>query len=633
MHMKQIQTFKKGMTLFVIALLLQNFCFAQTWPTASQQASELTIGWNIGNSLEVPDGETAWGNAATSQQLINAVKAAGFNMIRIPCAWNSYADQSTLQISSAWLERVAEVVNYGINNDMYVILNSHWDRGWLEENPTYNFQEEVNQKQEAYWTQVANHFKDYGPKLLFAGTNEVRANYGTPTSEHIEVQESYNQTFVNAVRATGGNNRNRNLIVQFYNTNYWHGLNYFTPPTDVVNDHLYLEAHHYDPYDFTLNPDNNAACILWGSPWAGGDVCSWGQEGYTDDLFGQIKTRYVDQGYPIIMGEYGVVKRTSLSGSDQANHLASRLYYLEYVTRAAKENGIIPVYWDNGYSGDQGFALFDRSSGNILDQDAIDALMEGAGEDGDGDGPDTSYELTTNIIGQGTISLSPSSGVYDPGTNVTLTATPSQGYSFSSWSGSLSGNNNPATVAMNSNLSVTATFVEDQTGGEPCDNPTNVSLPFTQEGSGEFCFAISGDISYVNSWAMEALEINGEDYANKWSNSFPAKINGNYYVYFKGSQPWSHFEANAPGSSRVSDLRTNIETYPNPFNQSMDILMDHPEQVKRIVILDLLGKVVSDLTQPILPHTVKVGAGLDPGLYILQVHHEQGIKEQVIKKK
>jgi endoglucanase len=104
-------------------------------PTATQTASEMTIGWNVGNSLEVPDGETAWGNPKVTRQLIDAVHDAGFNTLRIPCAWNSHADQSTLEIDQAWLARVKEVVDYGYANGMYVILNSHWDNGWLEENP------------------------------------------------------------------------------------------------------------------------------------------------------------------------------------------------------------------------------------------------------------------------------------------------------------------------------------------------------------------------------------------------------------------------------------------------------------------------------------------------------------------
>jgi len=359
--------------VFIFALWLVTPASAQL-PTASQLANQMTIGWNIGNSLEVPDGETAWGNPMVNQQLINAVKAAGFNTIRIPCAWNSYADQSTYQIQSSWLARVKEVVDYAYSIDMFVILNSHWDNGWLEENPYYWAQAEVNAKQEAYWTQIANYFQSYDEHLLFAGTNEVRHGYDDPSAENVEVQQSYNQTFVDAVRATGGNNSSRTLIVQTYNTNIWLGFTYFTLPNDSISGRLMVEVHHYDPYDFTINTNNT--CIYWGSPFPEQSACSWAQESYIDDLFSQVGSTWPNNGIPVVMGEYGAMYRTDLGDPDA---LASREYWLEYNTAAAVNNGVIPVYWDNGYSGNNGMALFDRNTGAIVDQGGLDALLSGAG--------------------------------------------------------------------------------------------------------------------------------------------------------------------------------------------------------------------------------------------------------------
>ena len=360
--------------LFALCLGLPVVTYAQTGPTAAELAQGMTIGWNLGNSLEVPTGETDWGNPATTKRLIDSVAEAGFNVLRIPTAWNSYADPVTLVIDPDWLARVEEVVNYGLDNDMYVILNSHWDGGWLEEKPFYADQEAVNAKQRSYWTQIATHFAAYDEHLLFAGTNEVRADYGDPTREYIEVQQSYLQTFVDAVRATGGNNLNRSLIVQTYNTNIWHGLEHFTLPTDAVADRLFVEVHSYDPYGFTLNTNLNEACTVWGTPWATGDVCNWGQEDYHEDLFARVKAKWVDEGVPVILGEFGVVKRSSLAGQALADHLASREYYLEYVVTGARESGMVPVYWDNGWAGENGFALFDRTTGAIVDRGAVDAL-------------------------------------------------------------------------------------------------------------------------------------------------------------------------------------------------------------------------------------------------------------------
>src|SRR5689334_15439311 len=163
-------------------------------PTAQQVAGQMQLGWNIGNTLEAQCGETAWGNPAVTQQYVNAVKAAGFNAVRIPAAWDCHASNGT--IDANWIARVKQVVDYAYGQNMYVVLNIHWDGGWLEEHPLYSYQQAVNQKQANYWTQIANYFKGYDERLLFAGTNEVHADYGTPTNEHITVQQSYNQTFV-----------------------------------------------------------------------------------------------------------------------------------------------------------------------------------------------------------------------------------------------------------------------------------------------------------------------------------------------------------------------------------------------------------------------------------------------------
>lgn len=533
--MKQFNNFSiiKGfLTILIIGLCMPLPANAQL-PEATEIANEMTIGWNIGNCLEVPDGETAWGNPMVTQQLIDAVYDAGFNTIRIPCAWNSHADQSTLEIDTSWLARVKEVVDYGYAHDMYVILNSHWDNGWLEENPFYSMQAEVNTRQAAYWTQIADYFTDYDEHLLFAGTNEVHADYSEPTAEYIEVQQSYLQTFVDAVRATGGNNASRTLIVQTYNTNIWHGLNYFSLPDDTISDRLMVEVHHYDPYDFTLNTNNT--CIYWGSPYPGQSACSWAQESYIDDLFSRVGTQWTAKGIPVIMGEYGAIKRTSLNDADA---IASREYWLEYNTAAAKNNGVIPVYWDNGYAGDNGLALFDRNTGAIVDQGGLAALMEGAGNSN----PDQTYTLTVTTNGSGSVSLDPSGGSYSGGTIVQATASPGSGWKFSGWSGDYNGDDNPASIYMNASKNLTATFIEEGTG-EYCDNPVSMTPPFVQEGPGQYCWATTSEIAYINSWVLNELTINGVDYTNTWSNSLPPAENGQWVIYYDGSYDWSHFEA------------------------------------------------------------------------------------------
>src|ERR1044071_746650 len=312
---------------------------AQTLPTAPQVASQINLGWNLGNTLEAICGETAWGNPVTNQALINAVKAAGFNAIRIPVSWNCHITDGSTNIPADWMARVKQVVDMAIGQNMYVIINIHWDGGWLQDHVTFADQAAVNARQQALWTQIANTFKGYDQHLMFAGTNEVHADYGTPTSEHITVQQSYNQTFVNAVRATGGNNASRTLVVQTYNTNVQHGLNFFTLPTDSIANRLMVETHYYDPYDFTLNP--SGSCLAWGAPFPTQSACTWAYESYVTDLFAQVRAKWVDHGIPVIIGEYGVATRPNLS-------LDARQYWLEFVNRTATGNGIKTFNWDNG---------------------------------------------------------------------------------------------------------------------------------------------------------------------------------------------------------------------------------------------------------------------------------------------
>jgi endoglucanase len=288
------------------------------------------------------------------------------------------ADKQNNLIALAWLQRVEEVLNYALDNDMFVKINVHWDGGWMD-HPDFASQEAINSKLATLWEQIGAYFRDYDDRLLFAGTNEVHVDgdYGTPSSENLEVQNSFNQTFVTTIRATGGRNHYRHLVVQGFNTNINHTYNGFVMPDDEVENRLMAEVHYYDPYEFALN-EKAPFNTLWGEPYAEGDVTNWGQEAWVNEAFGMMKEKFVDKGVPVIIGEYGAIHRTDLIGEAYTAHKASREYYLEYVTRAMIQNGLIPVYWDNGHAGDNGFALFNRSSGAVVDQGALDAIIRGA---------------------------------------------------------------------------------------------------------------------------------------------------------------------------------------------------------------------------------------------------------------
>lgn len=347
-------------------------------------AAQMGLGWNLGNTMEailingdnLSGNESSWGNPLVTKTFIDAVKAAGFNTIRIPVSWShQLVDETTFQISWEWKQRVEEVINYALDNDMFVMINIHWDGGWMD-HPDNAHKDAINTKLEAFWKQIAIYFRDYNDHLLFAGTNEVHVegDYGTPSAENLEVQSSFNQTFVDAVRATGGRNAYRFLVVQAYNTNIDLAVEHLSMPTDDATDRLMAEVHYYDPYDFTLQEDGEFK-TQWGTGYT--DVSNWGQEAWVDETFGKMKTNFIDQGIPVILGEYGAILRSSLtSGLDE--HIAARNYYLNYVTKAAVQNGMIPCYWDNGPTGNNSMGLFNRSTGEVVHADALNAIVSAA---------------------------------------------------------------------------------------------------------------------------------------------------------------------------------------------------------------------------------------------------------------
>ncbi len=337
---------------------------------AVEFSRQMGIGWNAGNSLDATGSETSWGNPLLNQTLFNAVKAAGFDNVRLPVAWSShFSDSANFVIDGTFMNRVKEVTNYALNAGLYVMINIHWDGGWMV--PNYSQQSYVNNRLTVMWRQIATSFNSFDNRVLFAGTNEVmiEGDYGTPTAEYYTVQNSFNQTFVNAVRATGGNNANRYLIVQGFNTNIDHAVNFATIPTDTVANRMMMEVHYYDPYNFTLNENTNIT--QWGSiATDSSKVETWANESWVDSQFQKMKTRFVDQGIAVILGEYGVISRTDVSDSERY-----RVYWNQYVTQSAVSHSMVPVYWDNGFSGNHGMALFDRNNGSKLYPDLINAIV------------------------------------------------------------------------------------------------------------------------------------------------------------------------------------------------------------------------------------------------------------------
>ncbi len=350
--------------------------------TAVQLAAKIKLGWNMGNSLEAIGGETAWGNPKATKALIDLVKANGFNAIRIPCSFDQYlANSTTAKIKEEWLARVKEVVHYAIDHDMYVIVNIHWDGGWLENNSTEAAKSATNAKQKAYWEQIATTLRGFDEHLIFASANEPKVANAT----EMAVLTTYHQTFIDAVRSTGGKNAYRTLVVQGPDTDIEKTNKLMlTLPTDKVANRMMMEVHYYTPYQFTLmdkDADWGKMFYYWGANTRSTTDTernpTWGEEADLAKLFKSMKTQFVDKGIPVILGEFGAIRRTNLTGNNLSLHLASRAYYLKVVVQQAKANGMVPFYWDEGNLGSNGFGIFNRFNTSVADTQALNGLLDG----------------------------------------------------------------------------------------------------------------------------------------------------------------------------------------------------------------------------------------------------------------
>ena len=375
-------------------------------PTAKEVQANMGMGFNIGNSMEVPNNPTAWGNPYPTQALRDSVKAAGFNTVRIPCAWDSHAPGG--KITDTWLDSVKTVVDYAMRAGLYTILNIHHEGegGWFQSNIGTSVDNNIDTKMKNYWTQIANKFKDYNERLIFAGANEPGPNINSWTSQHVSTLMHYYQTFIDAVRATGGNNATRTLIIQGLNTDIDKSVAsapVSTFPKDKVTGYLMFEVHYYDPYQYTLmtsqqdwgasepilpqyfygnyqkssEPKRNAGY----NAWAGSVDSKLAGIDHPKEQFAKMKTNYVDKGYPVIVGEFGANIRTpELSGNDLNLHKQGRVQWHKDVVTAAKQYGLTPILWDMGNESNSGYdnmAYIRRQSspvGKVLETDVINAM-------------------------------------------------------------------------------------------------------------------------------------------------------------------------------------------------------------------------------------------------------------------
>lgn len=420
-------------------------------PKATALVEPMGMGYNIGNTMEVPENPTNWGNPLPNAAYIKAIKNAGFNTVRIPCAWYSHsdalakdiaanggtADNSTYKhvgkasdftnptIDAAWLKQVKDVVDLIIAEGMYVVLNSHWDEGWLEDrvfdgtaNPRSGAGDITNSsattkaRQAAYWSQIASYFKDYDEHLLFAGANEPAVNdpWGASgqwafDNSRMQILKGYYEAFITSVRSAGGNNDTRTLIVQAPRTEMDNApMLSQNWPTDPAGDGYMMAEVHYYPYQYSLmtadedwgkqfyyytglhsttDTEHNMGWNVYSNSI---DNSALGTPNQIKKAFGELKTMFCDKGIPVIIGELGAIKRTGQI-TDAANlklHLQGRALFYGEVAKNAKANGIVPYVWDTGAEDDGNMTIITRQKGTneILDPDVLNALQKAYGQEG-----------------------------------------------------------------------------------------------------------------------------------------------------------------------------------------------------------------------------------------------------------
>ena len=347
---------------------------------------DMKIGWNLGNTFDAIDDynrrddlriESSWVGVKTTEEMIEAVHQAGYNTLRLPVSWHNHVDEN-FTINTPWLDRVQQVVDWAVARDMYVILNTHHDVY-----PKYYFPDEKNYAtSEKYittiWTQLAERFKDYDQHLIFESMNEPRPK-GTSQEWWFNQNDPYcveiagcinrlNQAFVDTVRASGGQNADRYLMVPPYCANPDAACNtkYFQLPKDTADNKLIVSVHAYTPYSFALempgvdsfDPVKNA-----------------GQLSEIITFVNKLYKTYVANGIPVVLGEFGAMEKNG--------NLQDRTTFYAYYVATASSRNIPCVVWDNHVFKGNGerFGLLDRKNCTWPNQILVDAMMQYAGYD------------------------------------------------------------------------------------------------------------------------------------------------------------------------------------------------------------------------------------------------------------
>lgn len=345
--------------------------------TALELSKLMGNGINLGNTLEayghielgitadISAYETKWGQPVTTEEMLAGMKASGFDSIRIPIAWTNVMDfeNGDYTIGSSYLDRVDELITYARNHDMYVIINDHWDGSWwgMFGSATESTREEAFTMYTSMWTQIANRYKDYSDYLIFESGNEelgsrlndidiCKDSGSLSEDECYEMTNRINQTFVDTIRATGGNNEQRFLLIAGYNTDIEKTCdNRFEMPSDNAKSKLLVSVHYYTPWNY-CGTDS-------GSQW--GTIGDYEEQ---NNLFQQM-TKFTEQGYGVIIGEYAVITKSdgSLKGNTKE--------YTENLLDNCDKYNYVPMLWDTS-------SFYLRSELKFVDEDLLALYQE-----------------------------------------------------------------------------------------------------------------------------------------------------------------------------------------------------------------------------------------------------------------
>ena len=300
--------------------------------------AEMGVGWNLGNSFDVISRDkTAWGNPTPSKSIIDAVKAMGFNTLRIPITWAfNQSETAPFTIESEYLSRIKKVVDYGFQNNMHVIINVHHDNEWVK--PNDDEAEYAKERLASLWTQVGNYFMEYNDSLIFETLNEPRLE-GIPeewsggTAEGRGYINDFHKASVDAIRATGGNNLKRHIMIST-----WAASTVDAAMNDLVipNDDpkVIISLHTYFPWSFA-----GEAATSWGS--------AQDKQNLQNELERVRQKWVVEEGRPVILGEWGTI---------ESNPIQSRLDYAGFYASEAAKRDLLTIVWDDGGM----FRLYDR---------------------------------------------------------------------------------------------------------------------------------------------------------------------------------------------------------------------------------------------------------------------------------